>query len=379
MRGPLAERLSRELEERRSQKLLRAIPELHKQEIDLSTNSYLALHLNTEVAAEAQRLAGTVLHGNLASRLISETSPLAAQLETELAAWKKTEAALLFNSGYAANIGILQAVAARDTIVFCDRLNHASIIDGMRLSCCKFRRYGHCDMAELKSLLETSKAKEKIIITDTVFSMDGDCAPLADIVELAESNDCCVMVDEAHATGVFGPTAGGLAEAAGVAEAIDIRMGTLSKAIAGVGGFFAGSALLRDYLVNHARSLIYSTGLPHAAVAFDLAAVRHIRAHPETGRTLLEKAMGFRERLHGLGFDTMASTTQIVPCRTGTSADTVALSAFLRERGILAPAIRPPTVPKGTSRVRFSLHSGFSGDQEETVIAALKEWKKKHG
>jgi len=375
MRGPLAERLSRELDERKSKGLLRALPEHRPQAIDLSTNSYLALHLNTGVAAEAERLAGPVLHGNLASRLISETSPLAAQLEAELADWKKTEAALLFNSGYAANIGILQAVATRDTEVFSDRLNHASIIDGLRLSGCRFRRYRHCDMADLKSLLAASKAKEKIIVTDTVFSMDGDCAPLADIVELAKTHDCWVMVDEAHATGVFGKNAGGLAEALGVSDAIEIRMGTLSKAVAGIGGFFAGSALLRDYLVNHARSCIYSTGLPHAAFAFDLAAVRHIRARPEAGRELLEKSKGFREKLRVIGFDTLTSTTQIVPCCIGSDLKATELSLFLRERGIIAPAIRPPTVPKGASRVRFSVHSGFTGEQEDKVIAALKEWK----
>jgi 8-amino-7-oxononanoate synthase len=379
MHGPLAERLSQELDERRRNGLLRIIPEHRAPAIDLSTNSYLSLDRNTEVASEAQRLAGPVLHGNLASRLISETSPLAAELEAELGAWKKTEAALLFNSGYAANIGILQAIATRDTEVFSDRLNHASIIDGLRLSGCRLHRYRHCDMTDLKRLLAASKAKERIIVTDTVFSMDGDCAPLADIAEIAKTHGCCVMVDEAHATGVFGKNAGGLAEALGVSGAIDIRMGTLSKAIAGVGGFFAGSVLLRDYLVNHARSLIYSTGLPHAAVAFDLAAVRHIRARPEAGRELLEKSKGFRERLRVIGFDTLTSTTQIVPCCIGNDLKATQLSLFLRDRGILAPAIRPPTVPKGSSRVRFSVHSGFTGEQEDKVIAAFKEWKHLNG
>ncbi|MBN2187967.1 MAG: 8-amino-7-oxononanoate synthase [Chitinispirillaceae bacterium] len=379
MRGPLAERLSHELDERRRNGLLRIIPEHRPRQIDLSTNSYLSLHTNGDVAAAALKLAAGRLHGNLASRLICETSPLAAQLEAELANWKKTEAALLFNSGYAANIGILQAVATRDTELFSDRLNHASIIDGLRLSGCRFRRYRHSDMADLKRLVSASKAREKIIVTDSVFSMDGDCAPLPDIVDVAQTYGCCVMVDEAHATGIFGKNAGGMAEALGVSDSIDICMGTLSKAIAGVGGFLAGSTLLRDYLVNHARSLIYSTGLPPAAAAFDLAAVRHIRAHPERGRRLLEKADKFRGKLRSLGFDTLASATQIVPCRTGSSADAVALSAFLRERGIIAPAIRPPTVPKHGARIRFSLYDSFSEAEEKTVIAALKEWKKSHG
>jgi 8-amino-7-oxononanoate synthase len=300
-------------------------------------------------------------------------------LEKKLAAWKDTEAALLFNSGYAANAGILQSLCTRDTEVFCDRLNHASIIDGIRLSGCRMQRYRHGDMADLKRLLAASKTPEKIIVTDTVFSMDGDCAPLADIVELAKRYSCCVMVDEAHATGIFGKNASGLVEKLGVAEAIAIRMGTLSKSVAGLGGFFAGSALLRDYFVNHARSLIYSTGLPHVALAFDLAAVRHIRAHPEEGAVLLQKANSFREKLHSLGLDTLTSTTQIIPCRTGDDAEALELSLFLRRLGIIAPAIRPPTVPKGSARIRFSVHLGFSADQEETVISALRKWKTRHG
>ncbi|MGA2508529.1 MAG: 8-amino-7-oxononanoate synthase [Chitinispirillaceae bacterium] len=375
MHGPIADRLSRELNERRSSGLLRSLPEHQPHAIDLSTNSYLALHLDAGVADEAQKLAGGALHGNLASRLVSETSPLAAELEAELADWEKTEAALLFNSGYAANVGILQAITTRDTEVFCDRLNHASIIDGLRLSGCRFHRYRHCDMADLKRLVAGSKAKEKIIVTDTVFSMDGDCAPLADIVELAKKFGCCIMVDEAHATGIFGENAGGIAEAMGVADAIDVRMGTLSKAIAGLGGFFIGTRLLRDYFVNHVRSLIYSTGLPHAALAFDLAAVRHIRANPGAGKALLQKAHDFRDKLRSLGYDTLTSTTQIVPCCIGNDLNTVELSGFLRERGITAPAIRPPTVPKGSSRVRFSINSGFTGEQENMVISALKDWK----
>jgi 8-amino-7-oxononanoate synthase len=376
MRGPLGERLSRELDKRKSEGLFRSLPEHQSHAIDLSTNSYLSLDRDPEVTAEAKRLAGGQLHGNLASRLISASSPLASELESELASWKKTESTLLFNSGYAANLGILQAIASRDTEVFCDRLNHASIIDGIRLSGCRFHRYIHCDMADLRRLVAASKAKEKLIVTDTVFSMDGDRAPLADVVDIARKYGCCVMVDEAHAAGIFGRHAAGLADELGVSNAIDISMGTLSKAVAGVGGFAAGSALLKNHLVNHARSLIYSTGLPHAALAFDLAAIRHIRAHAEMGLQLREKANDFREKLHGLGLDTFTSNTQIVPCRVGSPEKALALSAFLRSRGILAPAIRPPTVPEGSARVRFSLHSGFTEEQEETLIVALQEWKK---
>jgi 8-amino-7-oxononanoate synthase len=382
VRGPLFERIERELADRREKSLLRAIgnprPRTPAGCIDLSTNSYLALHENTAVASEAARLAAGSLHGNLASRLVSETSPLAAALEAELASWKKTETALLFNSGYAANTGILQALCRRDTEVFCDRLNHASIIDGIGLSGCKLKRYRHNDMADLQKQLSASGAREKLIVTDTIFSMDGDRSPLADICELARRHACGVMVDEAHATGVLGPSAGGLAEELGLDAQIDIRMGTLSKAVAGVGGFFAGSALLRDYFVNYCRSLIYSTGLPHAALAFDLASVRHIRKNAHLGRELLAKAARFRERLIRAGFDTLRSTTQIVPCIASSGAEALDLSGFLRERNIVAPAIRPPTVPRDGSRLRFSVHLAFTNDHEDAVFAALTEWKKTH-
>ena len=382
MQTPLHERIRRFLDERKSNGLLRAIPgplPAHHHLIDFSTNSYCALHNNLTVADAAKQLAGNSFSGNLASRLIAETSPLATSLEAELAAWENTESALLFNSGYAANLGVLQVLCTRDTEIFCDKLNHASIIDGIQLAGAKLNRYRHGDMIDLRTRLQISCAREKIIVTDTVFSMDGDRAPLADICELATTHQCFVMVDEAHATGIFGASGSGLVEAEGVADAIDVRIGTLSKAVAGLGGFFAGSSLLRDYFVNTARSLIYSTALPQSVIAFDLASVCFLRTHPELGSQLLIRAQEFRSRLRELGYDTMLSTTQIVPCLIGDEGAAMGLSAFLRERGIIAPAIRPPTVPKGSSRIRFSVHLGISNDNEAKLYAALKEWKVSHG
>jgi 8-amino-7-oxononanoate synthase len=381
MHSPLRDRLSRELDQRRSQGLFRSFPVAGDNQngaaIDLSTNSYLDLHKNAEIRSEALRLAGGDLSGNLASRLVSETSPLCRELEAELAAWKGTESALLFNSGYAANLGILQALCKRDTAVFCDRLNHASLIDGMLLSGCRMQRYRHADMADLENRLAASDALEKIIVTDTVFSMDGDVAPVADICACAKDHDAMVMVDEAHATGISGATGSGIESLSGCAEAIDIRMGTLSKAVAGLGGFFAGSALVRDYLVNHSRSLIYSTGLPPSVISWDLAAVRYLRRHPEMGAELLRAAEMLRAGIRDLGFDTLRSTTQIIPC-VGDTMQVSRLSGFLRERGIIAPAIRPPTVPLGSSRVRFSVHLGLTEHEIDTVLSALKEWKSHH-
>lgn len=360
---------------------MRFIPEypLNKNSIDLSTNSYLSLHSNEALNSEASKLANGILHGNIASRLIHESSPIAIQLEKELAQWKKTQSALLFNSGYAANIGVLSALCTRSTELFCDRLNHASIIDGAKLAGCKLTRYRHNDMSDLRNRLAASSANEKIIVTDTVFSMDGDCAFLADICTLAETVNAIVMVDEAHATGIFGPSASGLVEEYGVADKVAIRIGTLSKAIAGLGGFFAGDSLIRDYLVNSARSFIYSTALPHSVLAFDLTSVRHIRANPSAGRTLLSRAEEFRVALQSEGFDTLHSTTHIVPILMGSSEKAVACSAFLRDNNIIAPAIRPPTVPANTARIRFSVHSGFNIEQQQHVLEALGEWKRLNG
>jgi 8-amino-7-oxononanoate synthase len=378
--SPLYNRLRNDLDERKRGDLFRtAGPSGKGVRMDLSTNSYLALHDNADVRAEADYLTDHCFSGNCASRLIETRSPLYAMLETELAEWKKTQSALVFNSGYAANLGIIQSLCNRDTEVFCDRLNHASIIDGIRLSDAALVRYAHCDMRDLEQRLRASQKKEKLIVTDAVFSMDGDVAPLPDICGLAKQCNCMVMVDEAHAVGVFGKTLAGYVEECGVGDGVDVVMGTLSKAVSGLGGYFSGSTLLRNCFMNKARSLIYSTALPQSVLAQDLAAIRHIRRHPEMGKELLAMANVFREGIKALGFDTLKSTTQIVPVVTGNDSMALQLSAFCMEWGIKAPAIRPPTVPAGKALVRFSLHRGCSKGDIAYVIDCLKEWKKSHG
>jgi 8-amino-7-oxononanoate synthase len=297
------------------------------------------------------------------------------ELESKIASWENTEAALVFNSGYAANLGIITSLCNRDTEIFSDRLNHASIVDGVQLSGGRMIRYLHCDMNDLEKKLKDSVKKDKIIITDTVFSMDGDSAPLADICELARKYHCMVMVDEAHAAGIFGRTGSGLVEQCGLEESVDIRMGTLSKSIAGLGGYFAGTQLLRDYFVNTSRSLIYSTGLPHSVLAHDLAALRYIRNHPEMGKRLLEKAARFRSGLQEFGFSTFNSTTHIVPCIFGDEKAALSASEFCLSNGIKVPAIRPPTVPAHTARLRFSLHAGLTDDHIIHVLTILGKLK----
>ncbi|MDR0306163.1 MAG: 8-amino-7-oxononanoate synthase [Chitinispirillales bacterium] len=373
---PLLDALYEDKLRRQSESLLRKLPP-HRNEpgIDFSGNSYLSLQNCTLVTEEAARLAEDKLSGNMASRLISQASPLYEELEKETADWKGCESALVFNSGYAANTGIIQAVCNRGTDIFCDKLNHASIIDGCILSGGHFFRYRHGDMKHLKTLLSASAARRKLIVTDTVFSMDGDRAPLEDICELGRRFKCAVMVDEAHAAGILGKNASGLVEETGTEDGVHIRIGTLSKAAAGLGGFFAGSKLIKDFLVNNARPLIYSTGLPHSVLAYNLAAVRYIRNNPTVGKTLLEKADRFRKALEASGWDCMDSSTQIIPVLAGSAENALRLSAFLKQNGVNAPAIRPPTVPKGKERIRFSVHLGIDDKDIEQVFRLMNQYR----
>jgi len=374
--SPIYDRINKSLSDKKQANLFRTTSLPCKTPlIDVSTNSYLSLHVNPEVAQAARALTRDHLCGNLASRIISSNSSLYDELESEIASWENTESALLFNSGYSANIGIIASLCNRDSEIFSDKLNHASIIDGIQLSGGRMVRYLHCDMADLERKLKVSIRKNKLIITDTVFSMDGDCAPLADICELAAKYRCMVMVDEAHATGIFGKTGSGLVEERGLEQNVDIRMGTLSKSIAGLGGYFAGPCLLRDYFVNTSRSFVYSTGLPHAALAHDLAALRYIRIHPEMGKQLLEKSSRFGGGLRELGFSTLNSTTHIMPCLFGDEKAALSASEFCLRNGIKVPAIRPPTVPPHSARLRFSMHADLTNDQIEYLLKVLGKIK----
>lgn len=374
---PIYSRIQKEIEKRKYSNLFRSLPNYKESKlIDFSTNSYLSLEDNIDIKQECAKLLKENMSGNLASRLVSVSSPLFIELEKELADWKGTETSLLFNTGYAANTGIISSIANKDTEIFSDRLNHASIIDGIVLSKGKMTRYVHCDMADLKKKLEQSFAKEKIIITDSVFSMDGDIAPLEDIVELAKTHKAMVIVDEAHATGIFGKNLSGLVEELDLKKEIDIQISTMSKSIAGMGAFFAGNSILKDYIVNTSRSFIYSTALPHSVLSYNIAAIRYIQSNKLIGNKLLQKSFKFRNALNELGYNTLNTKSQIIPCVIGNEKDTMALSAFLYENGINVPAIRPPTVPFGSARLRFSINLNTSESSLEKVLEHLEEWKK---
>ncbi|MCX6356477.1 MAG: 8-amino-7-oxononanoate synthase [Candidatus Aureabacteria bacterium] len=336
------------------------------------SNNYLSLANHPEVAEAARRAIDRYGWGSGASRLVSGTMRLHRRIEEELASFKKAEAAILFATGYMANLGVISALAGMGDAVIIDTLDHASIIDGCRLSGARLRVYPHRNMEALERILRSeSGARRRLVITDTIFSMDGDLAPLGDIVSLARRHGAWVMADEAHATGVLGAQGRGAAELLGVEEGIDISLGTLSKALGGEGGFVTGSAALVDSLRNRARSFIYTTAPPPAVCAAGLAALEIVRREPGRRAALLRTADALREGLDGMGLDTMGSSHHIIPLLVGEAEQAVRVSRALRERGILAPAIRPPTVPRGTSRLRLTVMADHTGDDIRALLEAV--------
>ena len=320
--------------------------------------------------------------GSGASRLVSGTMELHARLEARIAAFKGTQRALLFNSGYAANTGIIAALVGRGDAIFSDRLNHASIIDGARLSRAALHRYQHRDMAELERLLQEKGGKgRRLIVTDGVFSMDGDIAPLQCLVRLARRYDALLMVDDAHGTGVLGATGRGSGELCGVMDGIDIHMGTLGKGLGSFGAYAAASETICDYLVNKARSFIFSTSLPPAVLAASLAAL-DLADSPE-GAQLRERLSAnvalFKESLAAAGFDTMGSETQIVPVFVGPAEATMEFSRQLLEQGLFVQGIRPPTVPAGSCRLRCTIMATHESSELAAAADSMRRVGKRLG
>jgi 8-amino-7-oxononanoate synthase len=340
--------------------------------VNLSSNNYLGLAGHPRLV-EATRRGAARGAGAGSSRLVAGHDLATAALEEKLAAFKGSEAALLVGSGYLANVGVIAALASRETAVFSDRLNHASIVDGVRLSGAEAHRYRHCDMERLEALLRRSRAPRKLIVTDTVFSMDGDVAPLAELVELKERFGAALLVDDAHGGGVFGPAGEGYPHALGLAERIDLTVGTFSKAFGVYGAYVAASRPFVDQLVSACRTLIYSTALPPAIVDAIDSAIDLVRDAGERRTALMAIAGRFRTRLQRLGYDTAGSATQIVPAVVGANEQALRLGGELLERGVLAVPIRPPTVPAGSARIRFSLTADHGDDDLEWALAALAE------
>lgn len=324
--------------------------------VDFSSNDYLALSIHAELitaATGALQLYGT---GAGAARLMSGDLQLYHTLEQATASFKNRQAALLFGSGYLANIGVIPALAGRGDVIFSDRLNHASIYDGCRLAGAKLVRFQHNDLDHLEECLKKGRGSGKaLIIVESLYSMDGDYCPLAGIVQLKNRYDCLLMVDEAHATGIFGPNGGGIIQQEGLADEVDIAMGTFGKALGSYGAYIVGSKTLKRYLINRARSFIYSTGLPPATVAASLAAIKLTRNAPELRQQLLANSNYFKQCLQTAGLPGNPGSSQIVPVMVGDSQQAVTIAEKFRKNNILVTAVRPPTVPQSTARLRFSV------------------------
>lgn len=336
--------------------------------LNFSSNDYLNLARHPDVvakAAEALRAAGC---GATASRLLTGTLTWHDELEQKLARYKGYACALLFGSGFLANVGTIPALMGRNDYVFADKLVHASIVDAIMLSRAKLYRFRHNDVEHLEQLLKKSETSgRRLIVTESVFSMDGDLAPLQDIAHVAQRHGAMVMVDEAHATGVFGPKGGGLVREWGLEPMINIGLGTLSKAFGGYGGFVACSESMRAFLINHARSFIYSTALPPSVVGAALGTMQVIEESCDLGAQLLKNAAVFRNRLQEAGLNTGNSASQIIPIMVGKNSKALAISEKLREQGIIGVAIRPPTVPQGTARIRLSVTLAHTREDLEHV------------
>ncbi len=350
-----------------------------KRLLNLSSNSYLGLARHPALRAAAARGADRAA-GAGASRLVVGSDAAYAELEERVAAFKGTERALVLGSGYLANVGTLTCLLDRSCGVVSDALNHASIIDGVRLSGATVYVYAHAAVDELEARLReaTSAGHDRVlVVTDTVFSMDGDVAPLARIVELKDRYGAALMVDDAHGTGVFGPGGAGYASELGLAGQIDIQVGTFSKAFGAYGAYVAASEGWITQLVNSSRTLTYSTGLPPAVIETVGAALCLVEQADEARAALAAKAERFRSLLLESGLDTAGSSTQIVPLVAGDNDTALALAGRLREQGLLAQAIRWPTVPRGSARIRFSLIATHPDEALEeaaqTIVAEAAE------
>ncbi|RAP77278.1 8-amino-7-oxononanoate synthase [Paenibacillus montanisoli] len=324
--------------------------------LNLSSNDYLGLSGNREVV-EAMRLAlEREEAGSGASRLVTGSRQANERLEQALAAWQQSEAALVFANGYMANVGVISALAGRGDVIFSDRLNHASIVDGIRLSRAEHVRYRHNDPEHLNDLLQKHRhARRKWMITDSVFSMDGDKALLHELVELKKEHGALLMVDEAHSGGIYGHRGEGLANQLGLHKEVDVHMGTFSKAFGVYGAYVSGSSTLIRWLINKTRSLIYSTALPPAVIAGVEKALTIVQEEKWRRDKLAASIQVFRSALAEAGFTVGRSDSPIIPVIVGDNESALRFSSILEDFGILAAAIRPPTVPEGTARLRFSL------------------------
>ncbi len=341
----------------------------------LCSNDYLCLSNHPKLIEASLAAAQEYGTGSGASRLVCGSLRIHRQLEQAIALFKQTEDAVIFSSGYMANLGVISSLMGKGDLIIMDRLNHASLIDGARLSVLSgahLRVYPHQNMTALGKILSTSSTyRRRMIITEGIFSMDGDIALLPEIVSLAKHYQAMVMVDDAHATGVLGKNGRGSLEYFDLKDGIDIQMGTFSKAIGGFGGFVAGKKVLIDYLKNTARSFIYSTSLPPADIAVSLKGLEVVQTEPEWREMLWNNVHYLCQRINETGFNTLNSTTQIIPVLTGSNENTLQMAEYLFNHGIFAPGIRPPSVPKGKGRIRLSVMAAHTREELDCVVSTL--------
>ena len=351
-----------------------------KEHLNLCSNSYLSLHVHPDIVNAARQAAVEYGSGTCSSRSVSGSIDLYEELEEEIAAYKGYGNALIFSNGYMANIGIISTLTDTGDTIFSDELNHSSLIHSMRLSRAKKVIYKHRDVNDLEKKIRRDRGwGRKFIITESIFSMDGDIAPLRDIFELKKKYDVYIMLDDAHGTGVFGEKGTGLEELFALSGSIDVHMATFGKALGSFGAFVLADKVLLEYLVNRAKTFMYTTALPPSSLAASLAALRLIKMDISFKEELWENIDYMRNSLIQAGFDLKESAGPIIPIVVGEDAKTVKMQEILMEKGLFLQAIRPPTVPEGTSRLRLTVVKGFAKDEMDYAIETLVQAGKTMG
>ncbi len=351
--------------------------------IHLSSNDYLGLARHPAVLEAAEAALRRWGASASSARLIAGNLEPHREIEEALAAFEGTEAALLYSTGYMANVGVIGAIVGPGDAVYSDELNHASLIDGCRQAGATLRTYPHADAGALEAMLaedeEVGRFRRRLLATDGLFSMDGDVAPLASLVDIKERYGCWMLVDEAHATGVLGEGGRGSIEQCGVSGRVEFVIGTLGKSLGSFGAYVAAERDAIDYLVNRSRSFIFTTAPPPSVVAAARAALAVLEAEPERRERLWENIRRMARGLEAIGAETMGSTTQIFPLLVGGDAETMAFSDALLEAGLFAQGIRPPTVPKGTARLRLTVTAALESGEIDRALEILEKVGRRQG
>lgn len=389
--GSMKERLGSILDEIREQGNYRKIRYLrpgsattiihgNREYLNLCSNSYLSLHLHPAVTVPAKEAINDYGAGTCSSRSVSGSIDLYERLEVDVAKYKGYKRGLIFPTGYMANMGIISTITDKDDVIFSDELNHSSLIDAMRLSNAKKVIFKHRDTEDLDRKLKRQKVRGKrFVITESVFSMDGDIAPLDNILELRERHGFYVIVDDAHGTGVFGRKGTGAEEYFGLRGRADIHMATFGKAMGSFGAFVLSDPVVIDYLINRARTFMYTTALPPAVLAASHAALKLAKSDLSYKKALWRNINHMRTALLAAGFDLKESIGPIIPIVVGKDADAVMMQKMLMMKGFFLQAIRPPTVPAGTSRLRLTVVRGFTMQQMDRAVEAITEVGRKMG